>query len=375
MLLYTIKLCLKMGVKHMHTAVTDGCRENMEKFVDELAYPALLLDEEFRICHKNSFCLSRLIPLRLGASIKNYVNAADFKRIEQQNIGQTLRMTIETPTLCGVFVYRGKDCRFVGLRPLTATLQNRLNELMKLNSELTESLMCQMSAISAGSVHDGISELIKNKCNRIIRSQTHISEFLRIINGVKNTKTQLCDIDAILNSIIPSLRDALRPIGIQINYNVSEENIYSRSAQVCEPDFNLILCLMIYNCIRISQSGKLMIDVNSISGKLYISVMTDSVLPKEIAKFICEGDLETENFSSPDSWMYFELLLSKKLCEYYFWNMKMSAPGSDYSRIQFTLSMPLECKKASEFIIKSKEASERERIGLIALEFADIFDR
>lgn len=358
----------------MHNSVVSGCKENMQKLASQLAYPALLLDKDYRICYKNEFCLNRLIPLRMGSAIKNHLTASDFKRLLNQKSGETIRLSIEIPSLCGAFVYRGEDCLLVGLRTLTATLQNRMNELMQLNSDLTESILCQLSSLAAGNNEMGISELIKHKCNRIIRSQHHISEFLRIVNGIKNSKTRLCDVDAILDAIIPSLRDALRPLGIQITYNSCSDTLKSRCATLCEPDFNMILCLMIYNSIRISQSGKLKVDVNAISGKMYISILTDSVLPEKTARILCEGDLENENFSSPDSWIYFELLLIKRLCEYYFWDISVSAPGSDFSRFQITLSMPLEHENVSVFTVRSSESADSERKGLIATEFSDIFD-
>ncbi|HAN21500.1 MAG: hypothetical protein A2Y15_00765 [Clostridiales bacterium GWF2_36_10] len=358
----------------MQDVVVNKCMDSMKKTVRELAYPALLLDKDYKICCKNDFCINRIIPLRMGSSIKYRLNASDFKRLIQQQVGETIRVSIDANTLCWAYVYRGDDYYFIGLRTLTATLQNRISELMQLNTDLTESLLCQMSVISSdGEI--GLSELIKHKCNRIIRSQQHISEFLRIVNGVKNTKTQLCDIDAILNAVIISLRDALRPLGVQINYNGSADMLKSRYALICEPDFNIVLCLMIYNSIRISQSEKLRIDTNTINGKLYISILTDSVLPENTAKFICEGDLETENFSSPDSWIYFELLLIKKLCEYYLWDISFSAPGSDYSRLQITLSITLEREIVSEMSVNDNYVSERERKRLFALEFADFFDR
>ncbi|PKM63429.1 MAG: hypothetical protein CVU97_00375 [Firmicutes bacterium HGW-Firmicutes-21] len=367
----------------MRSTVIKGCRENLIKLAEELAYPAILLDKEYKIVYKNGFCLNRLIPLRMGSCIKKHLSSADFRRIVQMKTEETIRVNIELPALYGAFIYRGEECYLVGLRTLSAALQNRINELMKLNSDLTESLLCQMSVLSALNGEKGISELLKHKSNRIIRSQQHISEFLRIVNGIKNTRTHLCEVSPILDAIILSLRDALRPLGIQITYNNAAFIHKDINAMLCEPDFNMIICHMLNNGIRLSQSGKLQIDVNVISGKLYISLMTDTVIPENIAKNICESDFETESFSpdstdgsnGPDGWMYFDLLLIRKLCEYYFWDIRLSAPGSDYSRLQLTLSLPLENEKNTLLIFKDSETSMNEIRSLIAIEFSDIFDR
>lgn len=351
-----------------------GHMENMKKLVEELAYPALLLDNEYKICYKNAFCLNRLIPVRMNACIKNYLTTKDFQRIKQQKKGETIKVSIELPAFYGTFVYKGEDCCLIGLRPLSVTLQNRINELIKLNSDLTESLLCQMSVLSAENGEKGISELIKNKSNRIIRAQQHISEFLRIINGIKNSKTTLCELGSIIDSIVLSLRDALRPLGIQIIYKNSASVLNSLNTMLCETDFNMLLCLIINFCIRISQSGKIKTDVNSINNKVYLSIMTDTVLPEKTARFLCEGEIEAKSFYTPDGWMYFELLLVKKLCEFYLWNIKISAPGSDYSRIQFTLSIPLEQECKNYYSVRENETRNEEIKKLIDIEFADIFD-
>lgn len=358
----------------MREITGNGCFENMKTLADKLAYPALLLDKDYKICYKNAFCLNRLIPLRLGSCIKNHLSVTDYRRIVQLKTGETIRVSIELPALYGAFVYKGDDCCLVGLRTLSATLQNRINELVKLNSDLTESILCQMSALSAENGEKGISELIKHKSNRIIRSQQHISEFLRIINGVKNTKTKVCDVGSIIGSVVTSLRDTLRPLGIQITYNNNAEVLGRLTAMICEPDFNMIICLIINNAIRISQSGKLQVDTNVINDKIYFSVMTDTILPEKTAKFICEGEFEAESFFNPDGWMYFELLLIKSLCEYYLWNFSITAPGADLTRLQFTLSLPVEKENPSVFTIRASEPKMNEISNLINIEFADIFD-
>ncbi len=361
------------GIK-MREIIGNGCYENMKTLADELAYPALLLDKDYKICYKNAFCLNRLIPLRLGSCIKNHLSVTDYRRIVQQKTGETIRVSIELPALYGAFVYKGDDCCLVGLRTLSATLQNRINELVKLNSDLTESILCQMSVLSAENGEKGISEMIKHKSNRIIRSQQHISEFLRIINGIKNTKTKICDVGSIIGSVVISLRDTLRPLGIQITYNNNAEVLGKLTAMICEPDFNMIICLIINNAIRISQSGKLQVDMNVINGKIYFSVMTDTILPEKITKFICVGEFEAESFFNPDGWMYFELLLIKSLCEFYLWNFSITAPGSDLSRLQFTLSLPVEKENPSVFTVRASEPKLNEINNLIKIEFANIFD-
>ncbi len=363
----------------------NGGREKLQRLADELAYPALLLDREYKICYKNDFCINRLISLRMGSCIKKHMTASDFRRIVKLQMGETIRVNMELPALYGAFVYRGDDCCLISLRSLSAALQNRINELMRLNSELTESLLCQLSVLSTESGKKGISELIKNKSNRIIRAQQHISEFLRIVNGIKNTRTRLCEVNAILETVVSSLRDALRPLGLQITYNSNSPIYEGVSAMLCEPDFNMIICHMINFSIRISQRGKIQIDVNTIQQKLYISVMTDSVLPEKTAKALCNRDLEAESFFlsgirgdeeevGPDGWMHFELLLLKKLCEYYLWDIRLSAPSSDYSRLQVTLSLPLE-DKSPYLTVRDREAEKKDLKGLIAVEFSDVFDR
>ena len=359
----------------MREVTEKGCAEGLKKLVDELAYPALLLDKDYRICYKNGFCLNRLIPLRMGSCIKKHLSSSDFRRIVQLKIGETIRLSLELPALYGVFVYRAEDCCMVGLRTLSAALQNRINELMKLNAELTESLLCQMSVLSAQNGEKGIAELVKHKSNRIIRAQQHISEFLRIVNGVKTARIRHCEIAPIIDSLLFSMRESLRPLGIQITYNNAPLTADSLSVSLCETDFNMIICLMLGNCIRITQGGKLQADVNIISGKLYISVMTDTLLPEKRAKSICESDLDEQSLFSPDGWLNFELLLLKKLCEYYFWDFRVTAPASDYSRIQMTLSLPLEKHNASTLTVRTRETTEEAVRGLLAVEFSDFFDR
>jgi len=361
------------GIK-MRELTGNGSIENMKTLADKLAYPALLLDKDYKICYKNAFCLNRLIPLRLGSCIKNHLTTADYRRIVQMKTGETIRVSIELPALYGAFVYKGEDCCLVGLRTLSATLQNRIHELVNLNSDLTESILCQMSALSVENGEKGISELIKHKSNRIIRSQQHISEFLRIINGVKNTKTKVCDVGSIVTSIVTSLRDTLRPLGIQITFNNNADTFGRLTAMICEPDFNMLLCLIIYNAIRISQSGKLQVDINVINEKIYFSVMTDTILPEKTARFICEGEYEAESFYNPDGWMYFELLLIKSLCEYYLWNFSITAPGADLSRLQFTMSLPVEKGDNTVFTVRTNESKINEINNLIDIEFADILD-
>lgn len=352
--------------------ISAGSRPELEKLVAELAYPAVLLGPDCKILLKNSFCISRIIPLRVGSCIKNHLSPADFRRLTRLKTGETIRVSLELPSLYGAFVYKGEDCFLVGLRSLSAALQNRVSELMRLNSELTESLLCQLGVVSSQPRESGVAELIKNKSNRIIRAQNHISEFLRIINGVKNEKARLCDLSVILDSIINSVRESLRPLGITITYDAlpAEESLI---ATVCEPDFNMILCLILNACIRISAEGKIAATVKRISGRAYVSVMTDCVLPPERVRGLCAPDLDETSFASPDGWLYFELLLTGKLCEYYMWDFKASAPGSDYSRVQLALSIPLE-PGVPAFILRSPEASQKERAEIIALEFSNLLD-
>jgi len=359
----------------MQETVINVNKEKLVKLSNELAYPVLLLDKEYKICYKNDFCLNRILPLRMGSCIKNRLTPSEFRRLLQQKSGEIITVSIEMASFCSVFVYRSDDYYLLGFRALTSSLQNRINELMKLNFDYTEALLCQMNTLATDNAEIGIAELIKKKSNRILRSQRHIGEFLSIINGIKSEKTRLCDVDAILNAIIPSLRDTLRPLGIQISYTNGSESIESRCANICEPDFNMILCLILYNTIRISQSGKIQVNINVINEKLYITMLTDSVLSEKTAKFIGECDLEQESFTSPDGWMYFELLLIKRLCEYYLWDLRMSAPKSDYTRIQSTFSIPLEHVKPPDFIVRECESAESERKGIIAIEFANLFDR
>jgi hypothetical protein len=101
--------------------------------------------------------------------------------------------------------------------------------------------------------------------------------------------------------------------------------------------------------------------------------MTDTILPEKTARFMCGGEFEAESFFTPDGWMYFELLLIKSLCEYYLWNFSITAPDSDLSRLQFTLSLPEE-EEESVFTLRSSEPQKNEINNLINIEFADIFD-
>lgn len=349
--------------------------EDVQKNVNKLAYPAIILDNEFRIIFKNDFCNNRLIPLRMGSTIKIHLSTAEFRRLSQMLPGEIISISLDLNTLCCAYVYRFINCYIIGLKTLSSMLQNRIGDLMKINTELTSALLCQINTIAWESDGTGITDLIKKKSNRIIRTQQHIGEFLRIVNGVKNTKTQTFMIDSILNALMNSLSDTLRPLGLQINYKNGREAIEPRYACICEPDFNTIICLSLYNCIILSQNGKVQISSKVICNELYISFMTDSVLPEEKAKHICECELEAESFQPPDGWIYFELLLIKILCEFYMWNFKISAPGSNYSKIQLTLSFPLIKGTNPDLNVKSNEAVENQIKDQIALELSNILDR
>lgn len=249
---------------------TDIKLEKLEEAVAELAYPVLILNNELKICFKNEFCVNRLVPARLGSGIKNYVPHSELMRIQKMNKGDTIRISMEFSTLCWAYVSYSGDYYLLGIRTLTAALQNRICELIDISGDLTNSVLCQINTITSvqSDKQKSISELIKNKSNRIIRAQQHLSEFLRIINGVKNVQSHLCDINSVLNSIIPSLRDTLRPLGVQITYNPVSSVLSNSFAYLCEPDFNMVMCLVLYNAIQVSQSGKVQIDINVINSNL-----------------------------------------------------------------------------------------------------------
>lgn len=357
----------------MQETIMTGQFESLQKYVENLAYPALLLDGELKICYKNNFCINRILPLRMGSNIKNYITSSDYRRIGQLKNGETIRISMEITSLYWAVAYKYNDFCIIGLRTLTTALQNRISELMNLNYNFTEALLCQIKIITANNNETGVSELIKKKSNRIIRAQKHINEFLRIVNGTKEIQARLQNISKIIDIIIFSLRDMLRPLGLQLIYN-NTETLQDRCVLLCEPDFNAILSLMLYLSIVISQSGKIQIDVNEINGKIYITMITDSVLPEKTAKYICNGNFEENSFSSSDGWLYFELLLIQKMCEYYLWDLKMSAPGFDYSHMQFSLTIPLIDDIDSSMVVRSDESVEEIK-GLLAIELADLLDK
>ncbi|HBR32280.1 MAG TPA: hypothetical protein DD733_09385 [Clostridiales bacterium] len=348
--------------------------ENVKRNINELAYPALILDREYKIIYKNDFCIKRLIPLRMLSSIKNHLSSADFRRLIQLSDGEIISVSIELAVLCYAYIYRYNDIFVVSIKTLYAIIQNRISELLDMGSAFTEAMLCQINTVTG---HDkkSIAETIKKKGNRIIRSQQHISEFLRIVNGVKNTKTELCDTTIVMNTLMRSLSDTLRPLGLNISFNVGSEINEARNAYISEPDFNTIICLSLYNCIRISQSGRIQVNSNIICGKLYITMITDSILPEEKAKYLCSCELESEKFYPPDGWIYFELLLIKMLCEYYFWEIKITSPGLNYSRLQIAISLPLEPDKKPDCVTRTSEAEEAENKRLISLEFSDFLDK
>lgn len=348
--------------------------ENIKKNINELAYPALILDNEYRILYKNDFCINRLIPLRMGSCIKNHLSSSDSRRIAQLENGEIISISLELNVLSYAYIYCYNTYYVVGIRTLSSMIQNRISDLIEINADLTGALLCQINAIAWEGDGKSITELIKKKSNRIIRAQQHIGEFLRIVNGVKNTKTQVCDLDIILNALMRSLSDTLRPLGLQISFINGSEEVKHKYANICEPDFNTILCLSLYGIISISQSGRIQVNSNVIGEKLYISILTDSILSKEKAKHLCECDLEAENFNPPDGWIYFELLLIKLLSEYYFWSFNISAQGSNYSHIQLSFSIPLVQEKIYTYTTRTYESSENERKGLIALEFSELLD-
>lgn len=355
--------------------LNDNSLADFRKYADKLSYPALMIDKDYIIRYKNKLCTNRLIPLRIGTCIDKFVSPYDFNRIQEQKSGEVLRICIELPALYGVFCYRGDNCCLLGIRTLSVSLQNRIDELLRLNSDLTESVLCQLGVLSAKSGEKGIAESIKNKSNRIIRSQQHISEFLRIVNGVKTTKTKVCDIVPILDTVLGSLKTTLRPLGIQIAYNMHIAPICHPRVLLFETDFNMILCLMINNAIRISRTDKIQVDISVISDRIYISILTASVLSEKNAKTICQGEFEEETFFNPDGWMFFELSLINKLCEYYLWDFKVSAPGSDFSRLQFSLSLPEDDSKKNTPIVRASELTKKKLAEIISLEFAELLDK
>lgn len=278
--------------------------------INKLSFPAVILDENFKIKQKNGFRCG----LRTNACIKHYVSKFDFERIKMLRPGQECRIDVCGPNIISSFAANLDGTVIVGLYPVTVELQRRIQELTGIEMRLSEIIN---------------SSTDERAIRHAVKLQDRLNEFLNIVNGTKSDTTVLYDLSGSpMLHIAPKLLSAH---GAKVRVFAPDDVL---PVNINVADFNRIVAIVLNDAFMFGESGIIEIRVSVYGKNIYFCVNTDG--DADLIK-----DFSATSFSGEDGERMFSLQLAKLMCDYYFWHFNIKRSGADERLIRYTLQLPM----------------------------------
>lgn len=291
--------------------VMSSSRGELSEYVKTLSVPAVLLDEKLKIISKNSEAATTVRGLRKGISVKKFVSSADFAKLAEIEMGQSVYAEFLCDGMCyGATVVGGFDFRLAVLRPLDSGIRCSISSLyekisgydLKINAPETEIL-------SENSFTRAMSAFFLHKLDEL----SAVRE-LPFFNAA-----------AVVKSIFGELSRFSRRKYEKIHASVSsDELVISGSAH----DFALFVGLLLAYCVDICAEERFVFEASSLGNEAIFRVAVNTDLSfGEMRRFTGNVNMDDE--------LSFRLYMLRLLADGNLWEFRS---GQDYEgRLTFTL--------------------------------------
>lgn len=301
--------------------------------IESFDYPILVADESLFIIGKNSAAGEYNIRFRAGASLKNYLSAYDFKRIEELEKHDTLFITSINNTEDFFIIYRAEKAYYVIYATMIRILDSKIEEFCK-NENLVKTYFNHV----IGNDYNGSNTETNNKKMRFIsRLKRHYALFNELFFGESLFPLNDEDICLAISYAFKKLESLLNKENkvIFLDNRVDKPLV----AKFIPSDISLVLSSLIVIACALKEKGNVCCSVDYFDDELVVSIGFIGGLKCDYNKLLFSFEEAT---SSPYCIEMFELVLLKRICENNGWRLKYSL-FSDKSNQIFKLFIP--CKE------------------------------
>ncbi|MDL2287669.1 hypothetical protein LJB90_03840 [Eubacteriales bacterium OttesenSCG-928-G02] len=238
--------------------------------IHDLIYPAIRLNNDFIVVEKNRNASTPPVIFRRGSSLKNYISAADFRKVKQMKNGDNLIIKMTKMNGMDMYIYRFNSEYILKTIVLIPQLVQRLSSLLEMQQLYVNDCLALMDT-------DNIPiEVLRNKFKRFSIYQTMVQDYLSISQNVKDTSIKIENISKHLEVLTNVSNNALSLFKIQVDY-VSPPPIY---LQYSQSDFEFITIGLNSILCFLSSAKKIKIDLKETEKSVLLNFST-RIYPNE----------------------------------------------------------------------------------------------
>lgn len=261
------------------------------EIINSFEHPIIVLDEDMRICAKNSATRFYVSGIEPEKSIKGFLSEADFERIGKLESGENISCRLNCGlTCCGATVFKLEKRCFVVVDPVSSRLRESLREVYDRLSGY-DNEVCD---------DDCFGETLARKL-RTRSAASYITE--RLGETMYGQKLAFFDME----KAVRVFSDELKAVGITSDtYNrckVGRECL----AKGTEGEFLLLLAVAIF--INDGKNGKIIFETEKDANSVYCRMIMDNFSEHIGTECETEGRFEGE-LSEHRFWSYLVYLIS-----------------------------------------------------------------
>lgn len=306
--------------------------------LQQLPYPAYLLDEEGTFISRNKAANPRLLPIRMRSMIDRYLSCADRKRVEKLNVGEEVPVDIQFIGTHGAIVYRCADGYWIAMRNLIAHLLTCVQQSGKEMPPFFSAIEQQISGLHAeGERLPEELHVLRENFRNTLRYHTEMTMYLHYTSE-QLEPGKVCEVTAPLKGLLTRAEKFLRPNGFRPNIQTVEGPVFvnGEAEEIRYATALMIACA----AEHLRDQRHLSMQSVKLEEEYLFSVLFEPLPEGELYRVILSGEYE-KGLPSAFGTLFFQLLLLKNLANAKGWRFSVVNAGNREGFLRMTLALPL----------------------------------
>lgn len=337
---------------HIRSDINESYDEMCVRIAD-YDFPAILLDEERYIRERNSRARMQVIPVRKGTKLDKYLTERNIAVLDAMKPGEVANIDLELPNLFGAMAFRAESYYLIICSAVTASLRKHTFEAYRFIPGYDRSILIDIDKSSEN------SEEVRTNYGKIVRFQSHMCEFVRIISGGRPDSRHPFGVSAVSETVFSMAKDMLSQLAFTVNIGPITPGLFTDGS---ERDFAMMLSSMLAVSVKYSARDKLTIGMNRDANDIRLVVTIDSKLDSELISSLASGRFRSDDFSSEYGVLKFDIYLMELIADGNLWDFSAVGESGAYGKLSLCLTVPVYSGRSAGMLRDSEPINARDML-------------